>query len=452
MSDTEKPELRRANDNPWYCLATLHGEQPSHSWDPDLAAKNRRDWNRWIAGALTDSQREGLEKNGFAESEVVPFSSLEKSTFFKAFASRVDDEGKLPPDPAEVVDFTFTHFGNAVNFSDFFYGRNADFSGAEFSNQVDFSSTTFGGDAEFNSAKFSKYANFESTIFSGYAGFKVTMFFEYADFESATFAAYTDFESATFSDDADFELAKFSSYADFSTARFFSYAGFKSAKFSQHIDFKSATFSKIVDFINAEFTANTVFAQGRFRTAVPDFRGAKMHEATEWHGVQWPPAPQDDIAAQAQVYAYERLKQEMERLKKHEDEQSFFRKELRARRGLVPRWSGAWLLNYAYEVLSGYGQSILRPTLWLLILFLFGVAVFAGLPVFAEARMAIPRAATLSFANIFSFLPIKREIMTPEMTKGLSSAAQIVGVAQSLLGIVLLFLLGLALRSRFRMR
>jgi hypothetical protein len=38
------------------------------------------------------------------------------------------------------------------------------------------------------------------------------------------------------------------------------------------------------------------------------------------------------------------------------------------------------------------------------------------------------------------------------MIEGLSSAAQIVGVVQSLVGLVLIFLLGLALRSRFRMR
>jgi hypothetical protein len=73
-----------------------------------------------------------------------------------------------------------------------------------------------------------------------------------------------------------------------------------------------------------------VLAHLRFGDAVPDFRGAKMHEATEWHGVNWPLAPQDEGTAQAQVYAYERLKQEMERLKEHEDEQFFFRKELRA--------------------------------------------------------------------------------------------------------------------------
>jgi hypothetical protein len=177
-----------------------------------------------------------------------------------------------------------------------------------------------------------------------------------------------------------------------------------------------------------------------------------MHEATEWHGVNWPPSPKNKSAAQDQVYAYERLKQEMERLKKHEDEQFFFRKELRARRGLVPVGSGAWLLNYAYEAFSDYGQSVGKPLLWLFGLFTFGSAIFAGIAVFNGARMTLPSAAGLSFANIFSFLPIKREIMTGEMVAGLSSVAQIVCAVQSLLGALLLFLLGLALRSRFRMR
>ena len=73
-------------------------------------------------------------------------------------------------------------------------------------------------------------------------------------------------------------------------------------------------------------------------------------------------------------------------------------------------------------------------------------------PCSMERHLTRAGAVALSFANIFSFLPIKREIMTPEMIAGLSNLAQIVGVAQSLLGGILLFLLGLALRNRFRMR
>jgi uncharacterized protein YjbI with pentapeptide repeats len=464
MSDAEKPELRRANDNPWYCLATLYGEQAAPGdLDKDLAAKNRVAWNRWMAGALSGEQRADLVRNGFSESELVPLAPAEKTAFCNAFASRTGRGETWPPDPADVVDFTHTHFNNVVIFGGFLYVAKVDFSSAMFADRADFGSATFAGHADFESATFSGYADFESATFSSNADFKSATFSGYANFESATFSSYAhfrsamfsgyaNFKSATFSVLVDFRLVKFSGYTNFVSATFSGATYFGSAMFSGYANFKSVTFSEGANFINAEFTANTVFAHVLFGTAVPDFRGAQMHEATEWHGVQWPSAPQDKDTAQAQVYAYERLKQEMERLKKHEDEQFFFRKELRARRGLLSPWSGAWHLNCAYEVSSDYGQSIAKPFLWLLGLFAIGAAFFAGTPVFNGARMPIARAAGLSFANIFSFLPIKREIMTAEMIEGLSSAAQIVGVVQSLLGLVLLFLLGLALRSRFRMR
>jgi hypothetical protein len=441
MSNAEKPYLRRANDNPWYCLATLYGEQATErrlSWNEDLAAKNRIAWNRWVAGGLSAEQRESLLKNDFPERELAPLTAAEKDDLCSAFALRIGREKELPPDPSRVVDFTNTNFDGAVNFDGFLFARDVDFASAKFCEYAGFKSARFSGRTDFAYATFTGHANFNAAVFSSAA-----------DFSLARFAGYSGFHSA-----------RFYRNADFNSAKFFGYADFRSSRFSGYIDFESATFFRESIFINAEFIANTVFAYTRFEINAPDFRGAKMHEATEWHGVHWPPVPEDEdedvaqmrVSAQAQVYAYERLKQEMERLKKHEDEQFFFRKELRARRGLVSRWSGTWLLNCAYEVLSRYGQSILRPALWLLALFWFGIAVFTGFPVFEGVPMAIPRAAILSFANIFSFLPIKREIMTPEMIAGLSSAAQIVSVTQSLLGIVLLFLLGLALRSRFRMR
>jgi hypothetical protein len=59
---------------------------------------------------------------------------------------------------------------------------------------------------------------------------------------------------------------------------------------------------------------------------------------------------------------------------------------------------------------------------------------FAVAPVLNGTRITIPSAAGLTFANIFSSRPVKREIMTADMVAGLSSAAQIIGVEQSLLG------------------
>jgi uncharacterized protein YjbI with pentapeptide repeats len=482
MSHVEKHEPRRANDNPWYCLATLYGESAAEGGlDEDIAAQNRMAWNRWMAAVLSPEERAGLVRNGFSVSELAPLTPEEKSAFCNDFASRTGREGGSPPNPAtDVVDFTNTHFDNSVFSGAFLYAANADFRSATFFNDANFSSAIFFGDAnfdsstfrgdvnfeaakflinaDFKSARFSGNANFESAsfreadlesatffghasfesatisfnvnfksvkffsntnfrsvTFSGNADFRSAAFSGYADFESATFSGEVDFESVTFSgrayfgsaafsDHTDFGSATFSGDADFDSAAFLSNAGFRSVRFSRDIDFSSAKFFERADFINAEFTAYSGFAHVRFDSDVPDFRGAKMHEATAWHGVQWPPAPHDKDAAQAQVYAYERLKQEMERLKKHEDEQFFFRKELRARRGLVSRSRAAWLLNYLYEASSNYGQSIGRPFLWLFGLFAIGSAFFAGTPVFNGTRMPIPRAAWLSFANIF-FIP-----------------------------------------------
>jgi hypothetical protein len=267
----------------------------------------------------------------------------------------------------------------------------------------------------------------------------------------STKSSYTTFNRATFTSDAWFTSTTFGT-ADFISAKFFGNAHFPFSVFSDGADFTSATFLGDLTFINAEFDATTIFVNTTFAASVPDFRGATMHEATEWHGSIWPKPPHGMKDAQAQVYAYERLKLEMERLKKHEDEQRFFRKELRARRALESPLSVAWYLNFVYGALSDYGQSVVRPILGIVACFAIGCFVFAFAPVFNGTHLIGERAAALSFANIFSFLPIKREIMTPAMIEGLSDLAQIIGAVQSLVGAILLFLLGLALRNRFRMK
>jgi hypothetical protein len=416
MSDADKPEGRQGNDNPWYCLATLHGEQAGRPLNLELHAKNRRAWNRWIAGALSDEQRAELVKKGFPTQkgmELAPLSPEEKSAFFSAFAARTGRENGLPPEPAYGADFSHTHFDRKAVFDGFL-----------------FKALTPGsfGDANFSAATFSSDASFRSATFSGIANFGPATFSGEADFSAATFSGYAIFVSATFSG-----LAKFGA-ATFGDAHF-----------------RSATFSGHVDFVDAKFAAFTTFADAGFETFVPDFRGATMHEATEWHGVSWPKPPRDKDAAQAQIYAYERLKQEMERLKKHEDEQQFFRRELRARRGLVP-WSGEWLLNVIYEASSDYGLSINRPLLRLFWLFALGSSILTETPAFNNAPMTIANAAKHSFANIFPFLPLKQDIIAVDKVAVLSPAAQIIAVAQSLLGPLLPFLLGLALRNRFRMK
>jgi hypothetical protein len=127
MGDDGKLELRRANDNPWYCLATIHGEQPADRVDYELADKNRVAWNRWIAAVLSDEQRAELVKNGFAEAELVPLRPEERSALVSALAVRAGRESELPPEPTERPDFSFTHFDRTVYFEQFLFNQEAFF-------------------------------------------------------------------------------------------------------------------------------------------------------------------------------------------------------------------------------------------------------------------------------------------------------------------------------------
>jgi hypothetical protein len=99
MSDAEDSELRPANDNPWYRLATLYGEQTKGAncwtWDKELAAKNRMAWNRWMARVLSDEQRATLVGKGLPEQELLPLTPAETSALRSAFAS-----GRISPTSA----------------------------------------------------------------------------------------------------------------------------------------------------------------------------------------------------------------------------------------------------------------------------------------------------------------------------------------------------------------
>jgi hypothetical protein len=455
--DIEETALTPANHNPWYCLATLHGEQPVDHFDHQLHEKNRVDWERWITGAANDpEQRNELAAN---------------------FGRRASSSKSLTlPEPGTPVDFSHTRFDGRVHLAGFrfpvpadfhsaTFSADASFTAAQFNRIADFSSATFSGDTKFDRAHFDVGGDFQSATFAKRADFEYVSNFVNANFRSATFSDYADFNNVSFNGDRpDFFLARFSSDVDFASAKFNGGVDFGSATFSKTASFNAATFNMAnfnaatffnpVTFINAKFNGSASFAFARFDAQPPDFRGATMHEATEWHGVTWPKPPKTKANAQQQVYVYERLKQEMERLKKHEDEQKFFRRELRARRRLLWASPGDWLLNFLYERSSDYGLSVIRPLFWLFFVFAAGTAFFAGYPLYCGAPMPITLAAELSGANILVFLPNKREIMMDtKVVDCLSNTATVaISTAQSLLGVVLLFLLGLALRNRFRMR
>lgn len=152
----------------------------------------------------------------------------------------------------------------------------------------------------------------------------------------------------------------------------------------------------------------------------------------------------------------------------HEKDGEFFAGEMLAKRGFETDSFFGLLFNAIYWWLSDFGQSFVRPLLWL------GASYLA----FAAACLYLIRdtltltdrlwfAADFSFRNmlplfgsLFRFAPAPQDhVSWYQKTYDRLAAAGVdidrlisLGIAQSLIGTVLLFLFLLALRNRFRLK
>jgi Pentapeptide repeats (9 copies) len=201
----EMPELKPANENPWYVLATLHGEQLDgagwYNHDSELHARNRLDWNKWAAEALSENQRNALlarkGKDGsaiYSTDELTPHYGDAKREFVEKWCAECLKRGcsSGSPYPARpTINFEHATFSDDVSIKNASFIGTADFIYAIFIRRIRFDSTTFSGYTSFFGAKFSDsdYICFEDDKFTN------------AKFTNVTFANVAYFESATFSGD-----------------------------------------------------------------------------------------------------------------------------------------------------------------------------------------------------------------------------------------------------------
>ena len=135
-----------------------------------------------------------------------------------------------------------------------------------------------------------------------------------------------------------------------------------------------------------------------------------------------------------------------------EEEHYFFRREMRFRAKIGTIFER--LPYILYQELSDFGNSIIRPTVGLLVLWVgFGLAYWLGYYGHGSDQsltLLLP-AFGLSFANIFGFLGFHSRFM-PNVFD--STPAWLIAASgfQSVFGFVLLFFLGLGLRARFRLQ
>ncbi|WP_034998791.1 pentapeptide repeat-containing protein [Beijerinckia mobilis] len=413
-----KRQKTKAEDNTWYLLATLYGVN-------DKQHNNMSAWNKYFHGNLdTATQEEFRDK-------------------FKARCRELGKDLSLPEYDAN-IDFSNVEFDQDISFEGFHFVRPVRFDGATFSGDANFQSAYFYQRISFENAEFSRSVDFHEVTFCGVADFDGATFSQEAHFNNAKFSNEVVFRSMTFSAWTFFANATFSSQADFFDAKFLAGAGFESATFSSTAIFAKAAFHEESYFINTEMKSTTSFEGTKFLTEPPRFFGAKLHQGTVWHNIIWPKPPPPN-KARLFIDAYACLKLEMDRLKKHEDELKFFALEMEARRVLLGWRQG--LPIAIYGVVSNYGLSYGRPLYWLLATVVIGTGTF-----FWFTDLSIYTSIGFSLANILNVFGFRREFFDPHFIENLPVWIKVVTAGQTLFGAICLFLIGLGIRNRFRMK
>lgn len=400
---TDDPiELLPANENPWYILATYYGEQAGNEFDKNLHARNREVWNRWMAAALSHEDRQKLIDEGRATAtELTPYSAEERRILW----AECRFPGLTIPNPSTVIGFSDTAFACSVSFDHFIFPERTTFFRSEFQ----------------------WYADFQHATFQRYAVFRHAAFQRNTAFEHAAFHGYVDFNGSATRED---------------TAKFRQFAG--------PANFDNVTFSGSADFTNREFLDKTNFNNAKFLTRAPVFADTTLHEGTTWHGVRWPKTPDDPIAARDMADAYSHLRRRSNAIQDHEAELDFYGRELQAKRAAVGGATG--ILISLYEWSCRFGGSVSLPSAWLFTLWAVPIPLYQFILFdIGRTETSLIQLSGFSLASLGGFFGMRKEFFA-EFMKDLPGTVLALSGAQSLLGAVFVFLLGLSLRNRFRIK
>ena len=433
-------------------------------------------WNGYLGWQLSPQMKgEGAPKRGWPQLTVRPSDG--------SWPELTDEEKEELHESARAhgghPEITDEHY---MDFSDHAFPEGADFSGLVLVRST-FRNARFWGPVEFSEAtRF--YAQswfngviFESTVFCDRTRFDAPVYFD-----DAYFTLAATFLGVEFLGGASFTGAKFKTSVMFNESRFQEHYFSNSASVPRLVDFRRAVFSadvsfrrvvfgndgntcykiwpeRRVDFSDAEFLASTDFREATFGGA-PAFFNTRLHEDTDFDQVNWHMAETEHIPANYAIRAWERLELMMSKLEKPLDRHRFFRLKMRARRRTDGRFLRA--LNRLFEITSDYGWSVGRACGWWL-----GHWVVASLVLLANTRPAdtvvrwlelCMAALGTGFANAHAFLRLtatggylEQSRVLLENSEVWTVVTTVVGVIEAVCGPVMLFLLLLTLRNRFRL-
>ncbi len=476
MTDTPKAAegLRPANENPWYILMTLYGEQEGEEIDWELLKKNRRAWNAWTGQALGTKERAAAAES--SEIEVAELDGWEElseeieARFAEEYQRRNPEADNVPdlPDPKDLIDMSKTTFSKPVVLEKVLFASTAGFQSSTFMRHAWFDTVTFMGHAWFDRVTFKDHAWFVSATFRHSAGFISATFAMSAWFDAAVFSHSAWLGWAKFSQDASFHMTTFEQMVSFDSANFSGFAYFTMTRFGGSRDKPC-----IPNFSDCQFEKSASFRQAQFRDGYPGFSGAVLHDKTSFTARR--ELSSDEIAKDdtliGQTYWPKTTKQnpvnarESCAIIRHvltqqglpEEAHFFFRREMHF--AGLPSEGRSWTERLPYRLFgwfSDYGYSIQRPLWWLAGVWFAGLLTFAYLFGVPQDYPKLAKyddwtAMGLSFSNLFPLFGFGRVFLS-DVLKDLPRWAQVLSGAQTVLSLPLLFFLGLGLRQRFRLR
>lgn len=492
----EVNKLRPANENPWYVLMTLYGEQTAEQIDTELHKKNRAAWNAWscqnfdgkrkielafvtrtppheLSNWTTERQAEiqtlhnqqmvSRNPEGFVYPGV-PHVSVDIAMEGLSFSSRLVLDGMVF---SENSSFNLSRFENEVRCLSTYFSGSVNIARASFEGEATLINTTFSSDiflgycrfaesARFADSKFLKTAIFSSSIFRKGVFFGGVQFFGEANFGSVVFEGVASFPSTHFEGLTWFGPAEDQKGIDSRSTRFEKSAEFDRAIFVDHVYFEKVEFSSAdikyqPSFANCIFMKPASFKEAKFYFQYPDFSRATLNTESTFTAKDdfWPVETKVKLISDAKE-SCAKIRHNVGKQGLSEDEHFFYRREM----GFSSRMGGAAqrLPYLAYRIFSDFGYSIMRPTLWLIGIWALGVAAFWGYFLQRGVDGSFGTAFALSFSNIFPVFGFGRVYFESEFMRALPMALRVFSGIQTVIGLPIIFFLGLGLRQRFRLR
>jgi hypothetical protein len=545
---TDKPKLTPANENPWYVLMTLHGEQDGEEFSAERHRENRETWNTLLQhgyGSMSERAREAQLRLPSQDKWRNEYKSINER-WLSAYQNR-NNGADLPIEfdyrnwPCDLSDCKFDH---PLFLYGFFLPKGAIFDRSHLAAGLTANSTFFGGrlslieskvdgDVSCERAHFEDGLNFQGAVISGnlslaeakisgdvkaaslsvQQGLKLTSVKidgpieahdlavggdatfeamnckEDASFRDATFNKKASFTSSTFGSDLGFDgtvvdgrlsflkatvegVASFKGRSGFQKERPAAHFGtktvFSEAHFKGRADFYLRRFgppkdtaqrATVLTFANAVFEAPVSFEKAEFPYLMPVLSNTTLPASTRLTAkpIYWPPihigwrqgrTDHEQVAEKAKESAAT-FRHVMNQQSLPEEEHFFFSREMH-HAGRI----GGWFQRLPYRLfgwLSAYGGSIERPALGLWWLFLAPLGVY--LAALGPIKLAtFGKAIGLSFSSIFKFFGLQRTYFGAENIQNMHEIVQVLTATQTVLSFILLFFLGLGLRTRFRLR